>query len=104
MDQSAYPKDWKRRVQARRKLVGDCCERCGVPYGALRISKKTGLWYVVYLQGCHLLELHGDPGADVMALCQSCHNQYDAPYRAQMRRQQKKIRHGPGDLSASPSE
>ena len=104
MDKSAYPKDWKRRVQARCKLVGDCCERCGVPYGALRISKKTGLWYVVYLQGCHPLELHGDPEADVMALCQSCHNQYDAPYRAQMRRQQKKPARVQMTSRARPSE
>ncbi len=86
MDKSAYPPGWRKKVEARRKEVGDCCERCGVPHGALRISKKSGLLYVVYLQGCHPLEHHGDPEADVMALCQSCHNQYDAPYRAQIRR------------------
>jgi hypothetical protein len=92
MDRSAYPKDWKRRVQARRQHVGDCCERCGVPHGALRISQKTGLLYVVYLQGCHPLERHGDPEADVLALCQSCHNQYDASYRAQRRRKKTQAR------------
>ena len=82
-----YPKNWKEIREKILKRAGNKCEFCGVENYSLRyrVSEKDGLEIPikVVLTIAHLDHdpTHNDP-ENLRALCQRCHNRYDAKHRA----------------------
>lgn len=85
-NRARYPKDWKRISAAIRERAGDKCEFCGAanrephPVTASRVVLT-----VAHLD--HRPE-NCDPD-NLRALCQKCHNGYDAKTRAEGRKARK---------------
>lgn len=85
-----YPKNWKEireRILAR---ANNRCEFCGVENGTL-VYKEDFVCKPGQIPGCYPVVLtiahldhdptHNDP-ENLRALCQTCHNRYDAKHRA----------------------
>jgi 5-methylcytosine-specific restriction endonuclease McrA len=76
-----YPADWK---AIRDKILSECqnkCEWCGVENGTMRGDKK------IVLTIAHLDHVPEHCAREnLRALCQKCHNGYDAKHRAQTRK------------------
>jgi hypothetical protein len=83
-----YPPNWRQLARQCKERAGWRCEHCGVPHGALRLS-KAGKLYIVYLAAAHLNHDPSNPNALLRALCQRCHMQYDAQQHAQVRKPHK---------------
>jgi 5-methylcytosine-specific restriction endonuclease McrA len=79
-----YPVDWK---AIRDRILEECqnkCEFCGVENHTMRGGKK------IVLTIAHLDHVPEHCAREnLRALCQKCHNTYDAKHRAQTRRQSK---------------
>ena len=77
-----YPKDWVERSRTFKESREWRCEHCGVTQGETRISRRTGLEYIVWLHAAHK-HLHEtqSPEAELLCLCPSCHGAYDYDLR-----------------------
>lgn len=96
-----YPDDWEeisRRIRFER--AGGKCEWCGVKHGATGVRESDGTFRELEGMDCEVAALDGekvikicltvahldhDPTnnneENLKALCQRCHNRYDAPMR-----------------------
>lgn len=88
-NKARYPKNWKEIRAAILKRAGNHCEFCGVPNHVLRRNGQ-GKEVKIVLTIAHLDHQpeNCDP-ENLRALCQRCHNQYDASHRAETRRMTK---------------
>jgi 5-methylcytosine-specific restriction endonuclease McrA len=86
-NKSRYPKDWKAISQRIKARAGDKCEWCGAEnYEPHPVTKSRVVLTVAHLD--HAPEnCHDD---NLKALCQRCHNGYDAKERARGIRLRKK--------------
>ena len=85
-----YPKDWK-QIRARiLERAHNRCEFCGVENHTMRLNPKTGKEVRIILTIAHLDHTpeNSDP-ENLRALCQRCHNLYDAKHRAETRKSNK---------------
>lgn len=82
-----YPKDWK-DIRARiLQRANNRCEFCGVENHTYRLNPKTGKKAYIVLTIAHMNEVIEDcSDGNLKALCQRCHNQYDAKMRAEHRK------------------
>jgi len=81
---SRYPKNWKELRSAILEECKNLCEWCGVENYTIRNNSKIVLT-IAHLD--HRPE-NCDRG-NLKALCQKCHNSYDAKTRANNRRKKK---------------
>jgi 5-methylcytosine-specific restriction endonuclease McrA len=76
-----YPPNWP---EIRKKILDECknrCEFCGVENGIIRDGKR------IVLTIAHLDHTPENCAREnLRALCQKCHNKYDAKHRAQTRK------------------
>lgn len=86
-NKALYPKNWK---EIRAKILARAnnrCEFCGVENHTMRFNPKTGKEAKIVLTIAHLNHHPEDCDPDnLRALCQRCHNQYDAKHRAETRK------------------
>lgn len=76
-----YPTNWKEIRAAILERAGNKCEFCGIENYAVRDGSRVVLT-IAHLD--HTPE-HNNPD-NLRALCQRCHNRYDAKHRAETRR------------------
>lgn len=89
-NKARYPKNWKEIREAILKRANNCCEFCGVSNHSYHFNPKTGKVVRVVLTIAHLNHTPEDCRPEnLRALCQRCHNQYDAKHRAETRRKHK---------------
>lgn len=85
-NKSRYPKNWKairERILAR---AHNRCEWCGVLNHTTRLNPKTGRMAKIVLTIAHLDHTPENCSDDnLRALCQRCHNAYDAKQRSKNR-------------------
>lgn len=90
-NKSRYPKDWE---QIRNRILlraGNKCEFCGVENHSMRLNPKTGKVVKIILTIAHLDHIPEHCDTDnLRALCQKCHNTYDAQHRKETRANNKK--------------
>ena len=86
-NKARYPKDWK-DIRARiLQRANNRCEFCGVENHTYRLNPKTGKNAYIVLTIAHMNEVIEDcSDENLKALCQRCHNQYDAKSRAEHRK------------------
>ncbi len=86
-NRSRYPKNWLTEIRPSiLKRAQNRCEFCGIPNYAIRENGSKVVLTIAHLD--HTPE-NNDP-SNLRALCQRCHNRYDASHRAETRRQAKK--------------
>ena len=78
-----YPPNWKELATACKEQARWCCEECHVLHKSERISKRTGLFYPVYLHAAHIGRYTARPR--LKALCPSCHAKMDWQLRQRER-------------------
>lgn len=90
-NRSRYPKNWKQIRAFILERAHNRCEFCGVENYAMRFNPKTGKEVKIILTIAHLDHVpeHCDPD-NLRALCQKCHNTYDAEHRKETRMNNKK--------------
>jgi 5-methylcytosine-specific restriction endonuclease McrA len=87
-NKSRYPKDWKQIRASILERADNCCEFCGRRNHTTHINEKTGKVVKVVLTIAHLDHTPENCDPDnLRALCQKCHNAYDAKHRAETRRE-----------------
>lgn len=88
-----YPKNWK-QIRARiLERAHNRCEFCGVENHTMRLNPKTGKEARIVLTVDHLNHEPEDCRLEnLRALCQRCHNQYDAKHRAETRMANKQLK------------
>lgn len=96
-----YPSNWKDIRVTIRKRAHNCCEFCGVENHSYRFNERTGRMARIVLTIAHLDHIPGDCNPDnLRALCQRCHNRYDAKHRVETRKNNnRKIHDNPEHLS-----
>ena len=77
-----YPTNWKEIRGQILERAQNKCEFCGIDNYAIRDNGSKVVLTIAHLD--HVPE-HCDPD-NLRALCQKCHNQYDAKHRAETRR------------------
>ena len=94
-NRSRYPADW-RHISARiRERAGNKCEWCEASNGEPHpVTGSKVVLTVAHLD--HQPENCADD--NLAALCQRCHNRYDAPVRQAGMRQRKRDRAAIGEL------
>ena len=86
-NKSRYPKNWKEIRERILKRANNRCEFCGVENHTYRHNPKTGKDAYIVLTIAHLDHTPENCSDDnLKALCQRCHNQYDAEHRKQTRK------------------
>lgn len=80
-----YHPNFERRSLARKKLVKYTCELCWIRQGEIRMSEK-GNPHKVVVSAAHVNHDPWNPRAELIILCEDCHNKFDALERG------KKIR------------
>lgn len=89
-----YPPNWEALAWVCKEQAGWCCQFCGVAHGTLMRSRRTGLWYPVYLAAAHLDHDPWNPFPRLAALCPSCHGKYDyEDYERKMWLELELVRH-----------
>lgn len=85
-----YPVNWKEIRASILERAHNRCEFCGKLNHTWVWNEKTGKMVKTVLTIAHLDHTpeHCDP-ENLRALCQACHNRYDAAHRAETRRQTK---------------
>jgi len=85
-----YPENWKEVRASILERAHDHCEFCGRKNHSHFWNEKTGKMVQVVLTIAHLDHQpeNCDP-SNLRALCQACHNRYDAKHRAETRRMSK---------------
>lgn len=96
-DPSRYPPHWKQIVAQVRERSWDRCEWCGARNG--RPHPRTGSKVVLTTAHLDHVPEHCEL-TNLAALCQRCHNSYDAPHRLANRRRTlaARLAAGTGDL------
>lgn len=86
-NRNRYPKNWQ-QIRARiLERAHNRCEFCGVENHTYRLNEKTGKEARIVLTVAHLNHVPEDCSPEnLRALCQRCHNQYDAKHRAETRK------------------
>ncbi len=78
-----YPKNWKSEIRpAILARANNRCEFCGIENYAIRENGSKVVLTIAHLD--HIPE-NCEP-SNLRALCQRCHNRYDAAHRAETRR------------------
>jgi 5-methylcytosine-specific restriction endonuclease McrA len=91
IDYSRYPPNWKEIRAAILARAGNQCEFCGAANRQLHpITGSRVVLTIAHLD--HDITVN-DPER-LRALCQRCHNQYDAPYRTANRRRTRETATG----------
>ena len=86
-NKSRYPKNWKEIRERILKRANNRCEFCGVENHTYRRNPKTGKDAYIVLTIAHLDHTPENCSDDnLKALCQRCHNRYDAEHRKQTRK------------------
>lgn len=90
-NRARYPRNWQQIRTAILDRAGNRCEFCGVENHTCRLNPKTGKEAKIVLTIAHLDHTpeNCDP-ENLRALCQRCHNAYDAEHRKQTRMQSTK--------------
>ena len=70
-----YPKNWKQLATECKHRAGWRCEQCGETHLTLKVSKRTGQVYPMYLHAAHNGPYTAFP--KLKALCPSCHARRD---------------------------
>lgn len=84
-----YPKDWGEIRSAILERAGNRCEFCGVENHTMRLNPKTGKDVRIILTIAHLNHTPEDCRPEnLRALCQKCHNTYDAEHRKETRKRE----------------
>lgn len=84
-----YPKNWKQIRKQILERADNRCEFCGAKNHSLRDNNRGGLVMVV-LTIAHLDHTPENCApSNLRALCQRCHNRYDAQHRAETRKKSK---------------
>src|ERR1039458_336257 len=93
-----YPKDWPAISKRIRERADNLCEHCDVPNGSRR-ENSAGKMVTIVLTVAHL-DHQPENCADenLAALCQKCHNSYDAPVRAAGIKARRRAKMADGDL------
>lgn len=76
-----YPRHWPAMAQACKDLAGWQCQRCQVPQGRRRKSRRSGNWYRVHLHAAHVDHDPENPAPRLACLCERCHGRYDWAWR-----------------------
>ncbi len=76
-----YPKNWKDIRASILERADNKCEFCGIANYTIRENGSRVVLTIAHLD--HTPE-NNDP-SNLRALCQKCHNTYDAPHRAETR-------------------
>ena len=86
-NKSRYPKNWKQIREGILKRANNKCEFCGVDNHTMRLNPNPGKEARIILTIAHLDHTpeNNDP-QNLRALCQRCHNQYDAQHRSETRK------------------
>ena len=90
-NKARYPKNWKTEIRPSiLERANNRCEFCGRQNHTWFFNEKTKKTVRVVLTVAHLDHQpeNCDP-SNLRALCQRCHNQYDAAHRAETRRKIK---------------
>jgi 5-methylcytosine-specific restriction endonuclease McrA len=97
-EKSRYPKDWPAISKRIRERADNLCEHCGIPNGSRR-ENAAGKMVNIVLTVAHL-DHQPENCADknLAALCQKCHNSYDAPMRARGIKQRRRAQWSIGDF------
>ena len=100
-----YPKNWKTEIRPMiLKRANNRCEFCGVENHTWVWSEKENKYgekqHRVILTIAHLDHSpeNCDP-SNLRALCQKCHNRYDAAHRAETRKHTKAMKEGTLELN-----
>lgn len=80
-----YPLNWKEIRTAILQRAGNRCEFCGIENYAF---KPNGARVVLTIAHMDHTPENCDP-SNLRALCQACHNRYDAKHRAETRKRRK---------------
>jgi len=86
-NKSRYPKNWK---EIRAKILdraGHRCEFCGIENYAIRENGSKVVLTIAHLD--HTPENCSED--NLKALCQKCHNSYDATHRAETRKNRVRL-------------
>lgn len=88
-----YPKNWKEIRSQTLERANNCCEFCGRKNHTWFFNEKTKKMVKVVLTIAHLDHTpeNCDP-SNLRALCQKCHNRYDAAHRAETRKKSKSFK------------
>ena len=105
-NKNRYPKDWKEISRRVKERAGYKCEFCGAVEGEqvkrLIQDKAEGTFEIfvkVILTTAHLDHTPENcADENLKALCQRCHNRYDAKHRANGRRQRRRAQLASGEL------
>ena len=90
-NKARYPKDWK-QIRARiLERANNHCEFCGVLNHSYRWNGQKMIRVVLTIAHLDHTPENCDP-SNLRALCQKCHNAYDAPHRAETRKMGKEVR------------
>lgn len=85
-----YPHNWKEIRAKILERAEDKCEFCGVENHSYRLNENTGKMARIVLTIAHLNHNPSDCRDDnLRALCQRCHNRYDAKHRVKTRKNNK---------------
>jgi len=87
-NKARYPKNWMQIRASILERANHCCEFCGIPNYTIRENGSKVVLTIAHLD--HTPE-NNDP-SNLRALCQKCHNGYDAPHRAATRKQSKSVK------------
>lgn len=89
-----YPKNWEQLARQCKEQAGWKCEFCHIKHGAVRVSRRTGERYTVYLHAAHRDHDIGNPTPVLLCLCPTCHGKYDYKYRMKERQiAQERMKH-----------
>lgn len=96
-NKSRYPKNWKQIRMDILKRANNCCEFCGIENYTIKENGAKVVLTIAHLD-------HTPENCDfnnLRALCQKCHNSYDAKHRAKTRRkkQELKLKEGNGEAN-----
>jgi hypothetical protein len=86
-----YPADWPALAHAAKTAASWRCTGCGIPHGALAISRRNRLYRVV-LSACHLDHDPANPCPRLAVYCQTCHLRYDVSQCWPARRRRQRTR------------
>jgi 5-methylcytosine-specific restriction endonuclease McrA len=81
-NKNRYPKNWPEIRAAILKRAGDKCETCGVANHTIRENGSKVILTIAHLD--HTPEHCATE--NLKALCQKCHNTYDARHRTETRK------------------
>ena len=83
-----YPKNWKSIRAEILTRADNRCEFCGIENYTIRANGSKVILTIVHLD--HTPE-NNNP-ENLRALCQKCHNSYDASHRAETRKRRKTLK------------